>query len=161
MMNNFLLLNLHFLLCFREMSVDDYNYLVACPLILDIPNLNARVVHGGIDPYISLVDQDPWSVMNMRDMDENNRPTKAKLSKNSPSSSNIHWTTAYNEYVTNNLTVYYGHDASRGINLASRTIGVDSGCIYGRKLSAIEMRSDKLYQVDCQGEHGKADDDDD
>ncbi|KAG2236735.1 Metallo-dependent phosphatase-like protein [Thamnidium elegans] len=135
----------------RRMNVDDYKYLAGCPLILDIPALEARVVHGGLDPYISLMDNDPWSVMNMRDMDSDHHPSKAKLSKNSPSSDNVHWTTAYHSYRTNNRTVFYGHDASRGIDLGSKTIGLDSGCIYGRKLSTIEINTRKLYQIDCQG----------
>ncbi|KAI9267110.1 Metallo-dependent phosphatase-like protein [Helicostylum pulchrum] len=143
----------------RRMNVDDYNYLAGCPLMLDIPTLEARVVHGGLDPYISLLDNDPWSVMNMRDMDSDHHPSKAKLSKNSPSSDNVHWTTAYHSYITNDRTVFYGHDASRGIDLDSKTIGLDSGCVYGRKLSAIEINTRKLYQIDCRGEDDEKDDD--
>jgi diadenosine tetraphosphatase ApaH/serine/threonine PP2A family protein phosphatase len=133
--------------------VDEYNYLAGCPLILDIPDLNARVVHGGLDPTIkNIIDNDPWSVMNMRGVDENNEPSKLKSKKNPESLQ--HWTTLYqqsNQDFNNNVTVYYGHDASRGIALGTKTIGVDSGCIYGRKLSAMEVRSQKLYQIDCTG----------
>lgn len=138
------------------MNVDDYNYLAGCPLILDIPQLNARVVHGGLDPHVeNLTDNDPWSVMNMRDMDAERQPSKLKLSKNDPDSDHVHWTTEYQENAINkNITIYYGHDASRGVQLGTQTIGVDSGCIYGRKLSAIDIKTHKMYQVDCLGEDG-------
>ncbi|KAI8646825.1 Metallo-dependent phosphatase-like protein [Parasitella parasitica] len=147
----------------KNLNVEDYTYLAGCPLILDIPDLNTRVVHGGLDPLVSnLVDNDPWSVMNMRDMDDNNQPSKLKLNKK-PDNNVQHWTTAYeaNAAKTNNrVTVYYGHDASRGIVITNQTIGVDSGCVYGRKLSAVEMRSRQLTQVDCLGgdKHGGDDD---
>jgi hypothetical protein len=136
------------------LSVKDYEYMTNCPLILDIPELNARVVHGGLDPTIpNIIDNDPWSVMNMRDMDSNNEPSKKKLKKHNMDDEDIkHWTTAYQEFFasnTNATTIYYGHDASRGLLLESQTIGVDSGCVYGRKLSAIEMRTKQLYQIEC------------
>lgn len=136
------------------LNADDYAYLTSCPLILDIPDLNARVVHGGLDPAIeNIIDNDPWSVMNMRDMDSNNEPSKEKLKKHNQDDKDIkHWTTAYQEHFQTNSNapiIYYGHDASRGLLLGTQTIGVDSGCVYGRKLSAIDMRSKQLYQVDC------------
>ncbi|CAO3655729.1 unnamed protein product [Mucor hiemalis] len=139
-----------------EMSAADYTYLAGCPLILDIPELQARVVHGGLDPTVEeLIDNDPWSVMNMRDMDDDNEPSKSKESVKDPSESDhIHWTDAFHSHSEAhnlNVTVYYGHDASRGIALGTKTIGVDSGCVYGRKLSAINIRTQELFQVDCEG----------
>jgi hypothetical protein len=101
--------------------------------------------------------------MNMRDMNSDNEPSKSKLSKTKPSSSNVHWTNAYQSYSEAhqlNVTVYYGHDASRGITLGAKTIGVDSGCVYGRKLSAIEIKSQQLFQVDCEKGGGEDHDDD-
>ncbi|KAL9544271.1 hypothetical protein MBANPS3_007706 [Mucor bainieri] len=148
----------------KNLNVEDYNYLAGCPLILDIPELKTRVVHGGLDPLITnLVDNDPWSVMNMRDMDDNNQPSKLKLNKK-PGNDVQHWTAAYeaNAAKTQNpVTVYYGHDASRGIVINNQTVGVDSGCVYGRKLSVVEMRSRQLTQVDCLGGDKHGDDDDD
>ncbi|RCH88694.1 hypothetical protein CU098_010411, partial [Rhizopus stolonifer] len=105
----------------------EFDYLMGCPLILDIPNLNARVVHGGLDPAIpNLVDNDPWSVMNMR-----------KVYRASP-------------LAHNNATIYYGHDASLGVQVHGKTVGLDSGCVYGRKLTTMEVHSQKLFQVDCE-----------
>jgi diadenosine tetraphosphatase ApaH/serine/threonine PP2A family protein phosphatase len=133
----------------REMSMDEYNYLADCPLILDIPELHARVVHGGLDPAITnIIDNDPWSVMNMRLIDGDNKPSKEKLKEN-PDEDARNWTTAYAEESKDNVTVYYGHDASRGATIGSKTIGLDSGCVYGRQLSVMEMKSQELTQIDC------------
>mgnify|MGYP003365012417 CR=1 FL=1 len=41
-----------------------------------------------------------------------------------------------------NITVLYGHDAKKGLNLRKHTKGLDSGCVKGGKLSALEYRYD-------------------
>ncbi|KAA1467453.1 Metallo-dependent phosphatase [Dentipellis sp. KUC8613] len=38
-------------------------------------------------------------------------------------------------------TVIYGHTASRGLDVQRWTLGLDSGCVYGRKLSALVIDS--------------------
>jgi hypothetical protein len=139
---------------FRELSAENFKYLASCPLILDIPQLNARVVHGGLDPTITnVVDNDPWSVMNMRDIDRNLRPTSSKLSKD-PENEAQHWAKVYTTYALkyNNQSaiVYYGHDASRGLDISDFTVGLDTGCVYGRKLSMMEIKTKSLTQVDCE-----------
>lgn len=129
------------------MNVDEYSYLSGCPLAIDIPGLKARVVHGGLDPFLpNLVDNDPWSVMNMRDMD-NKEPSKLKLSKTDNSVEN--WTEVYSRNNPNNITVFYGHDASRGLVIGKSTVGLDSGCVHGRQLSVMEIQTRQLTQVNC------------
>lgn len=121
---------------------------------MDIPQLNARVVHAGLDPtIINVIDNDPWSVMNMRDMDRNLIPSKYRLTKD-PGNNAQHWAAVYQAYALkhNNKSaiVYYGHDASRGIDIGDFTIGLDSGCVYGRKLSVMDIKTKNLTQIDCR-----------
>jgi hypothetical protein len=140
---------------YRKINQDEFNYLLECPLILEIPSLKARIVHGGIDPAISnVVNNDPWSVMNMRDMDEKDYPTALKISKKKATKFPLykHWTSVYNNKpLQDDMTIYYGHDASRGVNFKNRTVGLDSGCIYGKQLSTVEIKSGQLFQVECTG----------
>ncbi|SCU93276.1 LAFA_0F15544g1_1 [Lachancea sp. 'fantastica'] len=42
------------------------------------------------------------------------------------------------ESAPENVTVLYGHDASKGLNLRKQTKGLDSGCVGGGKLTALE-----------------------
>lgn len=142
------------------LSMENFEYLAACPLILTIPPLNAYVVHGGLDPAIpNVVDNDPWTVMNIRDMDRDLRPSSSKLSKN-PDNNAQHWAAVYQDYAlkydNQSAIVYYGHDASRGLDIGKFTVGLDSGCIYGRKLSVMEMKTKTLTQVDCEKYENKA-----
>ncbi|KAI9266452.1 Metallo-dependent phosphatase-like protein [Phascolomyces articulosus] len=134
----------------KNMTQEDYDYLVNCPLVIDLPTLNnSRVVHGGLDPEIEKpVNNDPYWVVNMRNMDKDGDPERTK-------SNGKHWTKYWAEaqHAPNNTTpinIYYGHDAGRGLNLESETFGTDSGCVYGHQLTALEMKTHQLTQVDCQ-----------
>ncbi|KAI9489552.1 Metallo-dependent phosphatase-like protein, partial [Zychaea mexicana] len=132
----------------KNMTQEDYDYLVNCPLVIDLPTLNnSRIVHGGLDPAIEkAVNNDPYSVLNMRNLDDG-EPERTK-------SDGKHWTKYWSEAQHDNNTdhainVYYGHDAGRGLDLESETFGTDSGCVYGGQLTALEMKSHALSQVDC------------
>ncbi|KAF7730857.1 hypothetical protein EC973_001375 [Apophysomyces ossiformis] len=125
----------------KAMTEDDYNYLASCPMILYLPLLNnSVVVHGGLLPGRELHNQVPYDVMNMRDLDSHGQPS---------ASNNIgeSWTSSWNAATNQSMRVYYGHDASRGLKLADYTYGLDSGCVYGRQLSALEVKTKNLTQV--------------
>lgn len=56
-------------------------------------------------------------------------------------------------------TVVFGHWSALGLMLAPRLIGLDSGCVWGGKLSAVCLEDRTLIQVDCpafQQASGKA-----
>ena len=52
-------------LSFRKLDSDLYTYLLSCPVILDIPEHDLYVVHGGLLPNIPLSEQSPFDIMNM------------------------------------------------------------------------------------------------
>ncbi|KAI8380114.1 Metallo-dependent phosphatase-like protein [Blakeslea trispora] len=138
-----------------NMTQEDYDYLSSCPVILHLPLLNNTVVvHGGIDPKVSsLQDQVPYLVMNMRDIDGANQPNKEI-------GTGTQWASVWNSD-QNKMMVFYGHDSKRGLNIKQTTFGLDSGCVYGNQLSAIDMRTKELTQVDCLTYVKKGDDADD
>ncbi|OMJ11038.1 Bis(5'-nucleosyl)-tetraphosphatase, symmetrical [Smittium culicis] len=47
--------------------------------------------------------------------------------------------------------VFYGHDAKRGLQIHENTVGLDSGCVYGRKLSVYIYPQNEVVQADCPG----------
>jgi bis(5'-nucleosyl)-tetraphosphatase (symmetrical) len=50
---------------------------------------------------------------------------------------------------TANVTVVFGHWSALGLLLRPNLIGLDSGCVWGGKLSAICLDDRSLLQVDC------------
>jgi hypothetical protein len=61
-------------------------------------------------------------------------------------------------------TVVYGHDARRGFHMGKWTVGLDSGCVYGKKLSALIIKAGEtkttheVVSVSCR-EMSKLDED--
>ena len=43
--------------------------------------------------------------------------------------------------------MYFGHDAKRGLQLVGAATGLDTGCCYGRQLSAMILPERRLVQV--------------
>ncbi|KAG1379503.1 hypothetical protein G6F61_004884 [Rhizopus arrhizus] len=143
-----------------NMTQDQYDYLVSCPVILHIPFLNNTiVVHGGLDPNIlALKDQVPYLVMNMRDIDEHQEPTP-KSGKGTQWG--IEWNSNQKSLSSDNTVVYYGHDAGRGLNLQQYTFGLDTGCVYGRQLTTMDILTHEITQINCTTDYTNSDDDDD
>ncbi len=56
---------------------------------------------------------------------------------------------------TSGCTVVFGHWAALGLTLRDNLIGLDSGCVWGNRLSAVSLEADParrtLTQVECPG----------
>ena len=50
---------------------------------------------------------------------------------------------------TENVTVVFGHWSLRGLILRPNLIGLDTGCVWGGKLTAVRLHDRALFQVDC------------
>jgi diadenosine tetraphosphatase ApaH/serine/threonine PP2A family protein phosphatase len=116
--------------------------------MLHLPFLNnAVVVHGGLDPNIpTLQDQIPYMVMNMRDIDSNNQTQVDSGTGNQWAQV---WNTDQELLTVDNTNIYYGHDSSRGLNIRDYSYGLDTGCVYGGQLTAIDVRTHELTQINC------------
>ncbi|MFK3740175.1 symmetrical bis(5'-nucleosyl)-tetraphosphatase [Massilia sp. TN1-12] len=57
---------------------------------------------------------------------------------------------------TNDVTVVFGHWSALGLVLRPNLVGLDSGCVWGGKLTAVCLDDRSLLQVDCPEyrEHG-------
>ena len=58
---------------------------------------------------------------------------------------------------TRDVTVVFGHWSALGLLMRDDVIGLDSGCVWGGKLSAVCLEDRRLLQVDCpEYRHAKA-----
>eukprot|EP00984_Skeletonema_dohrnii_P012080 scaffold4862_cov144-Skeletonema_dohrnii-CCMP3373.AAC.2 len=96
------------------------------------------VVHAGLLPNVSLVDQDTRTMTTIRDLisipDEvDGKETKENIAKA--------W--------KGPELVIFGHDAKRGLQQEEYAIGLDTGCVYGKQLTGIILPERKIVSVDA------------
>jgi hypothetical protein len=148
------------------LSARQLEWLVALPFILRIklPKIptsslvdSLLVVHAGLVPGIPLEEQDPHAVTHIRSLvrttgDEDGF-TPAE------SSGEEGWVVEWDRWqdkLPSKTTVVFGHDAKRRLQLGRYTIGLDSACLYGHRLSALVISlSDReikheIIQVECR-----------
>lgn len=96
-------------------------------------------VHAGLQPGLAAADTEPRILMNIRTWDGSG--DRLNDPDNPP----------WYEYYTDRRPVFYGHWARKGLNLRENTIGLDSGCVYGRSLSAYVLETEELVQIKAAG----------
>lgn len=110
--------------------------------------------------------QDPWVVLNMRGVLNSGKVTRdneegtpwsdiwndqmRRCSGFSSSTSSFFKKPKEKHYslICHPSTVIYGHAASRGLDIKRWSMGVDTGCLYGRKLSALVLSRQNGYNRD-------------
>lgn len=95
------------------------------------------VIHGGLIPGLHPKDSDPAIFTRLRTWNP-----KLKMPGKSADP-------AWFEFYTGKKLVVFGHWASKGLVWRENAIGIDTGCVYGRKLSCLCLPSKQLIQVDA------------
>jgi hypothetical protein len=151
-------------------------WLKKCPVILRVGDLGNMgevvVVHAGLAPGVKLEKQDPSMVMNMRTIGKDGVPSDKHggtgwmkvciplcLKRFDRFADIPHQ--VWNKYQKSlpkkeRTTVIYGHDSKRGLVNKKYSIGIDTGCLKGGKLTAVVIeggQSDhthKIVRVGCK-----------
>lgn len=143
----------------KKLEPHHVQYINNCSIIKklgNVPNGKGIAVHAGIVPQISLKNQNPLDNLEMRSLIS---PYFNETTSDPHTPGSKRWSKVYNSkkstfYPPDNV-VYYGHDASKGLNLKKFSKGLDSGCDTGGQLSAmvISRKGNELYeeiiQVNC------------
>lgn len=85
------------------------------------------VIHAGLRPGIPLSEQTPEDLTRLRTLGESGP--------------------AWHEHYDGEKLVIYGHWAAAGLTIRPRTIGLDSGCVYGGRLSACLLPERRIVSV--------------
>jgi Calcineurin-like phosphoesterase len=126
------------------LSKADMNWMHSLPWYISSKDLSALFVHAGFVSGIRLAKQNPRLMMNMRSILPDGTVT-SKFFNNWP------WARLWD----GPQTVLFGHDADRGLQQYEHAIGLDTGCVYGGRLTACILPEKKLVSVSAKREYFK------
>jgi diadenosine tetraphosphatase ApaH/serine/threonine PP2A family protein phosphatase len=119
----------------------DIAWLEALPLWLRLDRTATEtvqthvVVHGGLIPGVAMERQEREHLLNLRSITADGRPSKKV--EGTP------WAALW----PGPEHVVFGHDAVRGLQRHPFATGLDSGCVYGRELTALVLPGGDLVSV--------------
>lgn len=123
----------------RALAPADLAWLEALPLWLRLDEAGTEtphvVVHGGLVPGVALVRQEREHLLNLRSITPDGRPSNRL--------DGTPWAALW----PGPEHVVFGHDAVRGLQRHPFATGLDSGCVYGRELTALVLPSGELVSV--------------
>ncbi|MCP3168924.1 metallophosphoesterase [Myxococcus qinghaiensis] len=120
----------------ETLAPEDWAYLEAQPLYRRFPDLNALAVHGGLVPGVPLEAQRTDELLNLRSIAPDGTPSKRV-------DGGVPWASCWK----GPELVIFGHDAMRGVQRHPHAVGLDSGCVYGGRLTAYVMPEGRLVSV--------------
>ena len=121
----------------RQLTADDVAWLRACPLwlSLEVAGASFLVVHAGLVPGVALEAQKRRFLLNLRSILADGTPT--------PGFEGDPWAAHWQ----GPPFVVFGHDALRGLQQHPWATGLDTGCVYGGSLTALELTSKEIFAV--------------
>lgn len=125
----------------NQLDNQDINFLKSMLLFMRFDNVT--ILHGGIQNHHKLetiTKKEKSKILRMRYLDKNhNFITYGKEDENS-----VFWSDVYDG---NQGFVVYGHQWFHEANISKHAIGIDTGCVYGNKLSAVIFDSSDEYKI--------------
>lgn len=113
----------------EQLKASDWDYLDALPLRIFLEEHDLWVVHAGIDPRRSLLEQEPRTLMYVRSIDALGEPRETRAERS--------WAQHYH----GKKHIVFGHNAQDEPELAPRATGLDTSCVYGGRLTAMVLRA--------------------
>lgn len=131
----------------RTLKEEDIAFLSDLPYTIEIPSLETIIVHAGLVPGKTLESQILYDMTNMRNLiSEDYFHGKGLYASNKVIQGEA-WASLWNgpEHV------YFGHDARRNLQIYPFATGLDTGCVYGRKLTGMYLTGKKnMFSVNSK-----------
>ncbi len=112
----------------RSLRDDHWHLLELAPYALELPEHKLAIVHAGVVPGIPFHAQKKEALLRMRTLDSRGRPDE----KHGPRL----WGTVYR----GPPHIVFGHNANGLPQFHVWATGIDTGCVYGGKLTAIVLQ---------------------
>ena len=120
----------------ETLAAADVAYLERLPLHVSIEEHGLIVVHAGFLPRVAIAAQRRTHMLNMRSLRPDGRPS-TRASEGTP------WAASW----PGPGHVVFGHDAMRGLQRHEHATGLDTGCVYGKALTALTLPGFQLVSV--------------
>jgi hypothetical protein len=108
----------------NELSPEDWQLLAELPLFVQVPEHGVVVAHAGIDPSLPFAAQDPWVVTHVRSLDADGKPSEK-------------WGAPWGASYAGPEHIVFGHNARKRPQLHPYATGLDTGCVYGGRLTGM------------------------
>ncbi len=131
----------------NHLTSEELEWLSELPYTISIPSRNIVIVHAGLVPEVAIQDQSPDHMLHIRDVrydveSSQWRPCKQAIPDSKP------WASQW----PGPSHVYFGHDARRLYQSYNFATGLDTACVYGRKLTAVyPCDNGRLVEVEAIG----------
>ncbi len=112
----------------------DWTLLHTAPYWFDLPEHGARIIHAGLLPGLPIEKQDPQTLLHIRSVSVktvNVRDARGSAKK----AAFVRWGTLYE----GPPHIVFGHNALGGLQLHPWATGLDTGCVYGGRLTAMVL----------------------
>lgn len=114
----------------RALRPVDWSLLKTTKLSLDLPEHGLRVVHAGVDPSLPFEQQAPDTLLRIRTVVA---PEKKR------GEAHVLWGLRY----SGPPHIVFGHNAAPGLQLHAWATGLDTGCVYGGRLTAMVLGNEQ------------------
>ena len=120
-----------------------WNFLSGLPPFIRLPEAGVVVVHAGLAQGVKLEDQDTEVMVNLRSV-------RRDGSCSSSNYDGVPWGSLW----PGPEEVVFGHNASRGLQRWPLATGLDTGCVYGKSLTAYLLPERRLVSVPARRVYG-------
>lgn len=120
----------------RGLGADEHAWLVDSPWFIECAEMGHLFVHAGFIPGVKLTQQNPRLMMNMRSVLGDGTVTAKNVA-------DCEWAKLWK----GPQNVVFGHDAFRGLQQYEYATGIDTGCVYGGRLTALLLPENRMISV--------------
>ncbi|MBI3099691.1 MAG: metallophosphoesterase [Planctomycetes bacterium] len=122
------------------------DYFATLPLFIPLPEYGAVVVHAGVLPGFAVADQSPHTLLHGQCI----RPPSRK--SHWPSKAPEGWTFWTNHW-RGPERVIFGHIVLDRALVSEWAVGIDTGCVHGRTLTAVVLPGWEIVSVPARGHY--------
>jgi serine/threonine protein phosphatase 1 len=124
-----------------------YEYFSKLPLMIRLPEVGAAIVHAGAYPGVPLDAQDPYHLLHVQCIKP---PARKSYWPSKAPADHVFWTRLW----AGPERLIFGHSVVSAPLVTERAVGIDTGAVYGRGLTALVLPQWELVTVpslDCTG----------